>query len=170
MEFRILGPLQVLRDGVPLVLGGTLQRSVLARLLLDAGRVVRAETLIDDVWAGRPPPTAGKTLQKYISGLRKIIGRSTLRTVAGGYAVDVAGDLLDSRRFEKHVEAGARENHGVTQATSGASMPRGCWRGGSVGVSRDVPRSACEARQGRRSPRRRRRRSPCRSCRVAGGR
>ena len=107
MEFRILGPLQVLRDGVPLVLGGTLQRSVLARLLLDAGRVVRAETLIDDVWAGRPPPTAGKTLQKYISGLRKIIGRSTLRTVAGGYAVDVAGDVLDSRRFEECVAAGA---------------------------------------------------------------
>ena len=107
MEFRILGPLQVLRDGVPLVLGGTLQRSVLARLLLDDGRVVRAETLIDDVWAGRPPPTAGKTLQKYISGLRKIIGRSTLRTVAGGYAVDVAGDVLDSRRFEEYVAAGA---------------------------------------------------------------
>lgn len=106
MEFRILGPLQVLRDGHPLVLGGPRQRAVLARLLLDAGRVVHADTLIEDVWAGTPPATAAKTLQKHVSALRKVLGRATVRTTGGGYAVDLAEQSLDAQRFEEHVTAG----------------------------------------------------------------
>ena len=56
VQFGILGPLEVLVDGEPVALGGPRQRAVLVRLLLDAGRVVGSERIIDDVWDGRPPP------------------------------------------------------------------------------------------------------------------
>ena len=73
-EYGLLGPLQACRDGRPLPLGGPRQRAVLARLLLARGRAVPAGTLVDDVWGGCPPPTATKTLQKYVSELRKALG------------------------------------------------------------------------------------------------
>ena len=80
VQFGILGPLEVLVDGEPVALGGPRQRAVLVRLLFDAGRVVSSERIIDDVWDGRPPPSAAKTLQKYVSELRKLLPDLTLRT------------------------------------------------------------------------------------------
>ena len=74
MEFGFLGPLTAVRDGTSLPLGGPRQRAVLARLLLDPGRVVPVDVLINDVWGGEPPETAAKTLQKYVSQLRKSLG------------------------------------------------------------------------------------------------
>src|SRR5688500_16105344 len=80
MQFHILGPLEAVRDGSPVALGGPRQRAVLARLLLDVGRVVPADRLVDDVWDGRPPATGAKTLQKYVSELRKVLEDPVLRT------------------------------------------------------------------------------------------
>jgi DNA-binding SARP family transcriptional activator len=74
VEFGLLGPLRADRDGTPLPLGGPRQRAVLARLLLDPARVMPVGVLIDDVWGGDPPETATKTLQKYVSELRKSLG------------------------------------------------------------------------------------------------
>jgi DNA-binding SARP family transcriptional activator len=62
-----------IRAGRDLRLGGPKQRSVLALLLLEAGRVVPSERLIDELWHGRPPPGAVKTLRSYISRLRTIV-------------------------------------------------------------------------------------------------
>jgi predicted ATPase/DNA-binding SARP family transcriptional activator len=101
IEFGILGPLEVLVDGEPIALGGPRQRAVLARLLLNPARVVGSERLIDDVWDGRPPPSAAKTLQKYVSELRKALPRPVLRTRGGGYLLDVEDDTVDARRFER---------------------------------------------------------------------
>ena len=75
MQFAILGPLEVTDEGARVPLGGQRQRAVLARLLVDAGRVVSVDRLIDDVWNSRPPATAHKTLQKYVSELRKALGQ-----------------------------------------------------------------------------------------------
>ena len=109
MEFGILGPLTVLRDGSALGLGGPRQRAVLARLVLAKGAVVTADVLVDDVWDGRPPRTATKTLQKYVSELRKVLSRTTLRTHGAGYELEVGVDELDSSRFERLVDAGEFE-------------------------------------------------------------
>ncbi|MGH8893012.1 MAG: BTAD domain-containing putative transcriptional regulator, partial [Actinomycetes bacterium] len=110
MEFGILGPLQVLRDGEPLVLGGPRQRAVLARLLLEPGRVVPAGVLIEDVWSGDPPMTASKTLQKYVSQLRRTLGAGVVRTSGGGYAVDVDSGSIDAARFEQLLGDGKHED------------------------------------------------------------
>jgi predicted ATPase/DNA-binding SARP family transcriptional activator len=106
MEFGILGPLQAVRDGTMLPLGGPRQRAVLARLLLDPGRVVPVDVLIDDVWGGNPPDTATKTLQKYVSELRKSLGPQVVQTSGRGYSIDVDVGTVDARRFEQLLTAG----------------------------------------------------------------
>jgi hypothetical protein len=66
-EFRILGSLDVISDQGPLTLGGSKQRALLALLLLNAGRVVPTDTLVDQLWGERPPRTAVTSLQNFLS-------------------------------------------------------------------------------------------------------
>jgi class 3 adenylate cyclase len=70
LEFRILGPLQVIRAGEDVPLGTRKQRTVLALLLLEAGRVVPTGRLSEELWQGRPPHSAAVTLRSYVSRLR----------------------------------------------------------------------------------------------------
>lgn len=84
MEFRILGPLEVAKDGRPLELGGPKQRAVLAHLILRANTAVPADLLIDGVWGEEPPESARNTLQTYVYRLRKLLGE-------GGSRVGTAG-------------------------------------------------------------------------------
>jgi predicted ATPase/DNA-binding SARP family transcriptional activator len=95
VEFHVLGPLEVIVDGAAVPLGGPRQRAVLARLVLSAGRPVATEILVDAVWGERPPRTAVKTVQKYVSYLRRRIG-PVLRTRPEGYQLDApAADATD---------------------------------------------------------------------------
>ncbi|HEX2233175.1 MAG TPA: BTAD domain-containing putative transcriptional regulator [Thermoleophilaceae bacterium] len=106
MDFRILGPLEV-RAGQALVgLGGAKQRSLLAILLLNANEMVTTERLVDTLWGERPPPTAVKTVQVYVSQLRKELGAETIVTRPGGYALEVDPDRVDLNRFEALAQRG----------------------------------------------------------------
>jgi DNA-binding SARP family transcriptional activator len=67
IEFGLLGPIEVRVYGIPLQLGGPRQRSVLAVLLLERNRIVSTDRLIDLVWGGEAPATAGTALQGHIS-------------------------------------------------------------------------------------------------------
>ena len=62
MQFRVLGPLDVVEDGRSLVLGGPKQRAVLALLLLQPNRPVSKDRLIDVIWGEQPPASASHTL------------------------------------------------------------------------------------------------------------
>jgi DNA-binding SARP family transcriptional activator len=112
MEFAVLGPLEA-HDGARRVpLGGPRQRVVLARLLVDAGRVVPTDRLVEDVWDGRPPTAARKTLQKYVHWLRQALAAPVLQTAGSGYAIDLDGDGdgdahgIDAHCFERLMAAG----------------------------------------------------------------
>jgi DNA-binding SARP family transcriptional activator len=107
MEFRILGPLEVLSDGQALDLGGQKHRVLLALLLLEANRVVSRDRLLDALWEEEPPETAVKALQVYISQLRKQLGKDRLQTKAPGYLLRVEPDELDLARFRRLQEEGA---------------------------------------------------------------
>src|SRR5919201_1869665 len=96
MEFRILGPLEVVDDGRAVDLGGPKQRALLALLLLHANEVVSPDVLADALWEGQPPPAAAKTLQAYVSRLRKALGRDVLETRGHGYLLRVAQGELDA--------------------------------------------------------------------------
>jgi DNA-binding SARP family transcriptional activator/tetratricopeptide (TPR) repeat protein len=106
MEFRILGPLEVVADGKVLDLGGPKQRALLALLLLEANRVVSSDRLIEGLWEGKPPDTALKAIQVYVSQLRKVLGSERLETKAPGYRLHVAPDELDLGRFRRLHEEG----------------------------------------------------------------
>jgi DNA-binding SARP family transcriptional activator len=104
VEFRILGPLEAFADGVPLPLGGTKQRAVLALLLLEAGRVVPTDRLLDALWSGSPPPTANASLQNLISQLRKTLGAEAIETHPPGYRIQLAAGQLDLARARRLVD------------------------------------------------------------------
>ena len=75
MEFRILGPVEVRRNGDALALGGRKQRALLAVLLLHANESVSRDRLIDALWGERPPPSAQQSLDSYVSRLRRLRGQ-----------------------------------------------------------------------------------------------
>src|ERR1044071_4126238 len=99
LEFRILGPLEVLDAGRSISLGGQKQRALLALLLLDAGRVVSVDRIVDALWGERPPKTAPTSLQNFVSHLRKALGADVLVTQPPGYVLRIAPEQLDVERF-----------------------------------------------------------------------
>src|SRR5919108_1652143 len=106
VDFRVLGSLEVVDRGREIPLGGAKQRTVLAILLLHRGEVVSVDRIVDELWGERPPDTATKTVQVYISRLRKALGNGALLTRGGGYLLDVDPDGLDANRFERLVGDG----------------------------------------------------------------
>lgn len=107
MEFRILGPLEVVDQGGALPLGGMRQRSLLALLLTRANEVVSADRLIDALWDGKPPRTAANALQYHVSQLRKALApHGAIVTREPGYMIRVGPDELDLLRFEALLREG----------------------------------------------------------------
>src|SRR5438067_3548064 len=117
MEFRVLGPLEVLAEGRTRDLGAQKQRTLLAALLLDATRFVPSDRLIEALWEDHPPETAYKAIQVYVSQLRKVVGKERLETKPSGYLLRVDADELDLERFQR-----LRENGRLVEALS-------LWRG-----------------------------------------
>ncbi|MGB9358960.1 MAG: BTAD domain-containing putative transcriptional regulator [Acidimicrobiia bacterium] len=110
MEFLCLGPLGVRADGAPVELGGPQQRLVLALLVIHANRVVSTDRLIDSLWGEKPPDTARKTIQGYVSGLRKALpDGELLRSRPPGYALEVELDDVDASRFERLAARGSAQ-------------------------------------------------------------
>jgi DNA-binding SARP family transcriptional activator len=85
MDFRLLGPLEVAEHDRSLPLGGAKQRSLLALLLLHANEVVPTERLTDELWGGSPPATVAKSIQVYVSRLRRELGDGRIATRTPGY-------------------------------------------------------------------------------------
>ncbi len=132
MDFRVLGPLEVRRDGRPLSLGGRKQRLLLALLLLRANHVVPAARLVDDLWAGRPPETAQTALQGYISQLRKALEPEgppyrVLVTRAPGYTLSLASGESDLDRFETLIRSARDEDPAKAAQMLRAALA--LWRG-----------------------------------------
>jgi DNA-binding SARP family transcriptional activator len=127
MDFRVLGPLEVGGDRGTLDLGGVKQRSVLAMLLLHANEVVSTDRLVDALWGASPPLRSGKSIQVYVSRLRKELPDDRLVTRAPGYALYLDHGELDLARFEQLV-ADARDAPPAT-ASSKLSEALALWRG-----------------------------------------
>jgi DNA-binding SARP family transcriptional activator len=135
LEFRILGPLEVADERGRIDLGGPRQRATLALLLLDANRVVSVDRLADDLYAGAPPVTALKQVQRQISELRKALGSpSVIETRSPGYAIQLDPAQLDLSVFER-LAAEASEAQDAGDAGCAADLLRRAldlWRGGAL--------------------------------------
>ena len=106
MEFRILGPLEAVESGRSVALGATKQRALLAALLVHANEVVSIDRLIDELWGERPPAKAAKSVQVYVSQLRKILGDGRLETRGHGYLLHIEPGALDAERFQNLLAEG----------------------------------------------------------------
>ncbi|HYX58263.1 MAG TPA: BTAD domain-containing putative transcriptional regulator, partial [Streptosporangiaceae bacterium] len=114
---RVLGPLEAEVEGARADLGGPLQRAVLALLLMERGRVVSVDRMIDQLWRGEPPPRAIASLQAYVSNLRRILepGRARraqariLVSAPPGYAVRLPDEAVDAWRFDSLLAAARKD-------------------------------------------------------------
>jgi len=106
MEVRVLGSLEVSRDGRRLDIGRGKQRTLLAILLLSAGKVVSTDRLIEALWGGRPPASALNSVRIYVSQLRKALGDGCLQTQGRGYLLAVDAAQVDASRFERMLAEG----------------------------------------------------------------
>ncbi|WP_246149520.1 AfsR/SARP family transcriptional regulator, partial [Nonomuraea turkmeniaca] len=126
MRFGVLGPLRIDGGRTP---GPAKHRTLLAALLLSAPERVPVGRLMSVVWDDRPPASAESVLRVYVSALRKLV--DGIRTVPGGYLIEVAPDDVDCHRFERLV-AGARQARAagrVAEAADGFRAALGLWRG-----------------------------------------
>ena len=131
VEFAILGPIEVRRDGRSVELGGPKQRSLLACLLLHPNEVVPRDVLIEALWGETPPAGASRSLDSHVSRLRGQLDPDRLVRRAPGYVLAVEPGELDLDRFGRLVEQAsacldAREPDDAAEKLREAL---GLWRG-----------------------------------------
>lgn len=103
IEFRILGPLEIVGPEGPVPVGGPKQRALLGLLLIHAGEVLSTEQIVDVLWEGNPPRTATTGLWNLITQLRKVLPPDVLVTKPPGYRLQIDPEQLDLARFERLV-------------------------------------------------------------------
>ncbi|SMC53515.1 nSTAND1 domain-containing NTPase [Kibdelosporangium aridum] len=130
MGFQLLGPVELWVGDHRVDVGSAKQRSVLAVLLLAAGRPCSVESLIDRVWGEEPPAQVRGALYSYISRLRRVL-RDTgyeLRQHNGGYLLDIPVELVDVHRFDAAVRE-ARSIQDLPVRVNQLREALDCWRG-----------------------------------------
>ncbi|WP_030438898.1 AfsR/SARP family transcriptional regulator [Actinoplanes subtropicus] len=128
-EFGVLGAVEGRIDGRPVVLGHARQRSVLAVLLVEAGRPVTVDQLIDRVWGAEAPQRATNALYSYLSRLRTAVADATtgIERRPGGYVLTVDPQAVDLHRFRRlATQARATSDRSAAELITAAL---GLWRG-----------------------------------------
>ena len=147
LDYRVLGALQVLDDGIEVDITAPKARATLLVLLLHPRQVVSADGLIDALWPESPPPSARKLVQVYVSQLRSALGPEAIETVTGGYRMRVAPDALDVARFEQLWSSGRRAaqdgNPELALALAGRALAQ--WRGPALADVAADPFASAEA-------------------------
>jgi len=127
MDYRVLGPLEVLVDGVALPLGGPKQRVVVAVLVAAAGHPVPVDALLEAIYGEDAAAGGRRTLQTYVSNLRQVLGDVIVRQ-GDAYVLTCIGSVIDSVTFEERYRAASA----MTDPDDAASMLRAAlatWRG-----------------------------------------
>ncbi len=135
MEFRVLGPVEIVAADRVVEAGPPQQRHVLAALAADAGRPVAVETLIDRVWP-EAPDGARRTVHVYIARLRRLLesagaGGEPVGLVfrSGGYVLDADPDRVDLHRFRGLVGQAREPGRDDGQRAALLRTALGLWRG-----------------------------------------
>jgi predicted ATPase/DNA-binding SARP family transcriptional activator len=146
MEIRLLGPVGLRLDGGDVALGAPKLRSVLAMLALRANQPVSADALTEGLWGEEPPASAAKTLQVYISRLRKLLDGPDAEIVTRGrtYELRVPADCVDALRFE-HLVMDAAAEGGAPEGAAREALA--LWRGPALHDLADEPFAAAEIRR-----------------------
>ncbi len=131
LEFRVLGPVEVLRGDAPVLLPGRTTTIILAGLALSPSRIVPSDTLIDWTWGARLPARPRAALQSGICRLRRLIGEDLVETAGPGYRLRADAGQLDLVRFSELTALGAREADDGAPERALVSLDRALrlWRG-----------------------------------------
>ncbi len=139
LQFSMLGPLSVQRDGTVLSLGGPKQRAVLALLLVEPGAIVSIGRLLDGVWGEEATDASRASLHTYVSNLRALLGVSIER-VGDGYRLEIDERQVDVMEFARTVEA-ARDVLSTDPVDAGDRLRQALelWKGFPFADLEDVP-------------------------------
>ena len=139
IDYRILGPLEVSADGLVVDIGGHKQRALLAILILRANEPVPRDVLVHELWGERPPAGARRSLEVYVSRLRKALAAAGngqfVVTRPGGYCLQLSDGQLDVYRFEQLVAEGRSALAANAPEGAEASLRAALrlWRGNALG-------------------------------------
>lgn len=106
MDFRLLGLLEVTDESGPVRIVAGHESALLALLLIRRGEALLTERIVEELWAGHPPENAVKSVQVYVSRLRKSLGADRIETTPAGYRIRLEPGELDVERFERLVREG----------------------------------------------------------------
>ncbi len=131
LAVRLLGPLEVWSGAHAVAVGGPKQRTLLAALALEVGRVVSVDRLVESLWPGETPETAAHAVQVHVSQLRKALGADVIATRPPGYALELELEHVDVRRFARLVGEGqlALEAGDPAVAAQALREALALWRG-----------------------------------------
>lgn len=152
VQVGVLGPVRARTDNGEVVLRAAKERSLLVVLALNAGSVVAPEVLIAALWGDAPPATARKTLQTYVSNIRRALGADVVHTEANGYRLSVARNAVDVLQFRSLVRDGeeALRTGETGRAREVLSAAIALWRGepfGGVGAHTGLAAEAVRLRE-----------------------
>ncbi|MBV9382888.1 MAG: tetratricopeptide repeat protein [Streptosporangiaceae bacterium] len=128
LNFRVLGPVEVIRNGRVVPLGRGTLRDLLAALIVSPNQIVSAETLTETVWCARPPAHPRATLQSAIARLRRMIGGDRIETLPSGYRFRAEAADLDLLAFERLLRTADQERT-AEDALAALTEAVGLWRG-----------------------------------------
>ncbi|MEA3020824.1 MAG: hypothetical protein QOI47_2348, partial [Actinomycetota bacterium] len=140
VQVRLLGPVEIIRDGrASVAVGGPKERALLAYLALRPNEVASEDALVNALWADEPPRTAARTLQAYLSRLRKVLAEATnddgglvaLESRPGGWMLRADADAIDVTAVEAVRARAHAASSGGDVATAALVLADAlrCWRG-----------------------------------------
>jgi DNA-binding SARP family transcriptional activator len=140
VELGILGSLRLQTAGAEVGVGGTLRRALVARLLVDANRVVPLDRLVDDLWGDGAATTPGAvaTVRSYVSRLRRLVGHDRLLHRPPGYLLVAGPDELDAVRFEALVDRARGPGVAPHDAVALLERAEHLWRGPALAEFADL--------------------------------
>jgi WD40 repeat protein/DNA-binding SARP family transcriptional activator len=156
-EFRLLGPLEVLRDGEPLKVTGERQRALLSLLVVHANEFVSTDRIVEELALSDASGTGVNAIQATVSRLRRLLdggpagdgGAGVLGTERGGYVLRVGQEWTDVGRFERLAADGRRalaSGHGATAAAK-LRQALDLWRGPALADVADLEFAQAEIRR-----------------------
>jgi peptide/nickel transport system substrate-binding protein len=146
LKLQLLGPVEATIADRPLSLGPKKQRGLLAMLALHANETVSVDRLVDALWGDRPPASAQKMVQLYVSQLRRLLAAdsATILTQGRGYELRIDPTAVDVTSFERLVEQASSANGAPNDAAHEALK---LWQGAPLANVADEPFAAAEIRR-----------------------
>ncbi len=136
MEIKILGPVEVEREGQSMPLGGRKPKTILAALVLADGKAISKTEISEVLWGSSPPATRQAQIHTYVSRLRKALGpRAPIVRRATSYLLPTDAVKVDYKEFVRLAEAGRAKlfQHRYAEASSYYSQALAFWRGPALG-------------------------------------